>query len=437
MPAAELERQVDEGIEAVKRGERARARVLLLRVVEQDERNKRAWLWLSFAVDDPADKLVALENVATLDAMNAEAAADAAQVQAGAPPSPIPVAGARPSAPPPPAPSTPSMARATVASAGPGEARAPSSEPSKSRAPESTLDEDEGLDDPCQCVYCGAPAGRVEVRCPRCNRDLVVRKQKPSQSLSRLRFAATLLAVDAVLSWVQALGPAFMLSGYGPSVEAAVSALGAQRYMAIVESYLGSLTTPSPPSAYTLLVLAVARGVILLVCALGVSGRVTSLYYATVGAMVADLVWAGVAFNSGLGGWLAMAGNAGFALAILSLSFASDRDFHAYPERLLTVPDRNAHGALDFFRRGLHYRKRGMWALAVAQWRRAVALMPTEPQFYTDLGIAYAQIGRFERSLLVLAEAARQSSNDPQVQEIISLVKAQQAAAVRSGGRPK
>jgi Tfp pilus assembly protein PilF len=47
---------------ALLQGDKDTARDLLLQVVEADERNEEAWLWLSGAVNDPEDQQVALEN---------------------------------------------------------------------------------------------------------------------------------------------------------------------------------------------------------------------------------------------------------------------------------------------------------------------------------------------------------------------------------------
>ena len=58
------------GIAAAKAGQRERARTLLMRVVEQDEENVSAWLWLSGVVDSLDDREVCLENVLTLDPDN-------------------------------------------------------------------------------------------------------------------------------------------------------------------------------------------------------------------------------------------------------------------------------------------------------------------------------------------------------------------------------
>ncbi len=59
-----------EGAQALVRGDKERARELLLELVELNERIPEAWLWLSGAVDDPEDQRVALENVLALDPDN-------------------------------------------------------------------------------------------------------------------------------------------------------------------------------------------------------------------------------------------------------------------------------------------------------------------------------------------------------------------------------
>jgi len=61
---------LQQGIALAKAGRREEARGILLQVVEQDERNESAWLWLSGVVDSDDDKAVALENALTLNPNN-------------------------------------------------------------------------------------------------------------------------------------------------------------------------------------------------------------------------------------------------------------------------------------------------------------------------------------------------------------------------------
>ena len=59
-----------QGIAALKDGRKAQARSLLTQVVEQDERNEMAWLWLSGAVDTDEDRRICLENVLAINPDN-------------------------------------------------------------------------------------------------------------------------------------------------------------------------------------------------------------------------------------------------------------------------------------------------------------------------------------------------------------------------------
>ena len=69
----DIARMLYEGALAVKEGRHADAQGLLLQVIERDEQNELAWLWLSGAMEDPADQQVALENVLALNPGNAAA----------------------------------------------------------------------------------------------------------------------------------------------------------------------------------------------------------------------------------------------------------------------------------------------------------------------------------------------------------------------------
>ena len=61
------------GIAAAKAGRAEEARQILLHVVELDERNAQAWLWLSGVVDAREDRRVCLENVLAIDPENPHA----------------------------------------------------------------------------------------------------------------------------------------------------------------------------------------------------------------------------------------------------------------------------------------------------------------------------------------------------------------------------
>ncbi len=73
MDKQELAQMLYDGAVALQQGDLERARDLLLQVVEHDEENAEAWLWLSGAVEDRDDQQTALENVLALDPGNQHA----------------------------------------------------------------------------------------------------------------------------------------------------------------------------------------------------------------------------------------------------------------------------------------------------------------------------------------------------------------------------
>src|SRR5678815_5693766 len=64
---------LEQGISAALTGRREEARALLSQVVEADDRNQKAWLWLSGLVEDPEEIRTCLENVLHLNPANAKA----------------------------------------------------------------------------------------------------------------------------------------------------------------------------------------------------------------------------------------------------------------------------------------------------------------------------------------------------------------------------
>ena len=59
-----------QAIAKAKAGKRTKARDLFMAILEEDEENELAWLWLSSLVDDVEDKIIALENALTINPDN-------------------------------------------------------------------------------------------------------------------------------------------------------------------------------------------------------------------------------------------------------------------------------------------------------------------------------------------------------------------------------
>jgi CheY-like chemotaxis protein len=71
--AEDVTQHLKDGIAAAKNGQRAEAKVLLLRVTEADPKNETAWLWLASISEYPEELLVFLQNVLNVNPENERA----------------------------------------------------------------------------------------------------------------------------------------------------------------------------------------------------------------------------------------------------------------------------------------------------------------------------------------------------------------------------
>jgi tetratricopeptide (TPR) repeat protein len=391
----QLQQLLQTGIEAIKRGDRARGREALLSVVEHDDQNETAWLWLSEVMDDPEDVRVALENVLAINPFNADARDRLAYLYEQ--PTETPVV---------------SSAAATPPS---------DLERWSKLMPQAPVEPDDGIDDPMQCVYCGRPTEEHHRRCPHCGKNLYVLLERSSDS-EALKLGQLLLGCYIALVAFQLVTPLLAYS--------ATHALRPVNYRLIFQIpgfayFFGDFRDLGRDLSLYLAVGLGARTLLFVIALIGLSQRFRWAYYLSLLALLLDLglnVYL-VAINAA--GSVAGVAATVLALVILSLLGAAYREFAVSQVRLLTVPDPQARTAADFHLRGRMYAREKMWGLAMAQWRKAVGLAPRETQYYKDLGIAYAQIRRFERSLRVLEEAQRRLPNDQEIAEIIKLVRKQ------------
>jgi tetratricopeptide (TPR) repeat protein len=386
----ELASLLQAGITAIQRGERAAGRALLLRVVERDEHNEQAWLWLSQAVDDPADVQVALENVLAVNPGNAEARGRLQELG-------VPAA---------PADAWQSLLAATG------------------------VEPDDGIDDPLQCPACGQPTREADRRCPRCGQKLYLRVQR-SQDSSFFKLGRLVLGIHAGAALIQLGLPLMQLNALQAGTQAGLRLLLEVPGAALA---LGNVLALPEATASLLAYVLGVRLLILALLLLGLFQRWSAAFYGALVALAADILLNVVLL---VGGWLGVGQgllNLGLALASLYLIGASYQEFMVTWERVLTRPDQQARSAATFHRLGHDYSRAGLWALAVAQWRKAVGLAPKEAAYYKHLGIGYARIQRYQRSFKALEEAARRAPQDHDLPEIMALVR-EQAARQRAAKR--
>lgn len=386
----DLDDLLHDGIAAVERGDRERGQNLLLQVVERNDGIELAWWWLSQAVQDHEDQITALENVLALNPEHVEAQTRLAQLR---------------------------------------EQPARTPEPEwKSLLPEAPQEEpDNDNDSPYQCPYCGRVTDEQARRCPHCGRGMW-RRVSTSTGSGMFRLLQLCLAILLALGLVDLLGPMMALSAARPaSPDSGVGVLLIAEIFG-VRPFLGDFLKLRPDTAEWLLKAFLLRAGGLFVVLIGLSARWAIAYYASLLALIVDVTWnIYLFFTSGLGP-LGVVFNIAFALGVLVLMFACAYEFPINDERILVKADTKARSAGDFYLLGHRYQKQGLKALAVAQWRRAVGLAPTMMVYYKDLGIGYAQLNRFARSLRALKEAQRLEPDNASIPEVMELVKERQAA---------
>ena len=69
MQPAEIDRLYQEGVAALRAGDKAAGREKLMRVVEADQLHENAWLWHSGAVETDDERIICLENVPAEDSV--------------------------------------------------------------------------------------------------------------------------------------------------------------------------------------------------------------------------------------------------------------------------------------------------------------------------------------------------------------------------------
>lgn len=458
------------GIAAARAGRRSEARALLLQMVEQDERNEQAWLWLSGVMDDPEDVRTCLENVLELNPNNARArqglewlnarsapqraasmdraatpgpearAADAGRqtpydpLEAGAAQSRataqqrVAAEPARPAAP------TAAQAPATGATA--TAAAKPTLAPAAPRPAGGTgLLAEEQEQNPCP--YCGAPTGIRQRTCLKCRRSLMVQlppSETPSRWLGWLATTWLLPALALALAGLALFAAALLayqaarFSGPGgeevPNVPFPLGLVTAGTALLVLGGAAASIgralrrrALPAYYAAVLLTPLALVLGIFLLL-------RVSPadlLQGAGVPAQEAGLVGAAL---TGLIAALVVAA----ALAAL-LGAAAYRDFFGPLERFVAVvqkADPTTH-----YNNGVAYKNRGMWYMAAREWEEAVARAPRDINYLRALGLAYAQLGRFDPAREMLDRALQLAPGHTKLAEDRALIDRLAAEAQR------
>lgn len=393
----ELFRLVQAGIAAAKTGQRERARGMLLRVVEHDEENVTAWLWLSGLVDDLEERQICLENVLTLEPDNALARKGLARLQ--------------------------EMREAALP------AEMAEDPPSEDPQPAPVRPYD-AFDDEYLCPYCTAETEPKDRRCRECGNKLWISFRKREKRSTAMWITLALQAYNTLQAMVLPVLMGILLFGANSPFMAEIvgfyaDQLGAQAadvqlwvrvgfFLSLLPflfslSVLIGLYLRWKPVFYLLLVNAILG---LLFVVLGVVGSVLS----------ADLV-SGVFGGVYVGAAIAVL----VAFGRLYLAFQLEEDFPLERRRILFRLDPDVTSAPMILARGHEYTKRKMWGMAALHMRRAVGMTPQRMDGRLALALTYMKLNRHDEAAQALERARRIAPDDPQIDELETFLEQRRA----------
>ena len=444
-----------EGIAAAQSGQREVARDLLMRVVEQDEENVLAWLWMADVVDSLEDREICLENVLTLDPDHAAArkrldwVRKQKEIQVPSPVATVPSTD--------PARESPVMMRARTpispaaailrkesGARHPPPKATPAPPPPPSRGagrPQEELVDRETLQslpepqappppledafaDEYLCPYCAAQTQPEDRKCAPCGGDLWARFRRRERRSTAL---LGMLAFQFFSTFTLSAIPLLLILFSGVLAMGLPDPPSLSDPPAIIQAYR---EFPSPSEVVRagvaampgyVLRLSVMPGLFSALIFVGLVLRWRPIYY----LLIADAVcWLFGAVASVVLAQSAISGATGVAMAAVKLLFVFqlEDDFTWEKRRILLRLDEGLSGGIDFLARGNFYAKRKMWALAALHLRRAVGSLPRRLDCYSALAVAYIRLEYDDRAARILAKASRISPGNPRVEELKGLL---------------
>lgn len=412
---------LSQGIVAARAGQREQARALLMQVVESDERNEQAWLWLAGVVDAPEDIRTCLQNVLDLNPANQQAQQGLAWVeQRYGPPAPPP----EPADPPPAPPPVPAAQRSYTGPTTklPGEAAATAAVAAIPLAAPSTPIMAAPPENPCP--YCGAPTVLKQQACTQCRGDLMLRAAPSSKRSLALTVLGVLWGIGGVLFLLVTVLMLFLflLLRQSPQARIAAGSTDTLLLAMAVMLLLGMFYIILARGLLTRRLWAYITNIILIALS-----TLSTLSIVAPSALFIGLLLAGLGRVQNAE---AVSGTASLIILIVQgiafmllpsiLSFLSYRDFFGPKMRFQPVVEPTDH--LVHYNNGIAYKNRGMWYMATQEWDVAVSKKPHEPNYLHALGLAYAQLKQFEKARAMLDRATQIAPDNPQIKESRALI---------------
>jgi tetratricopeptide (TPR) repeat protein len=395
MDQDKLNTLLNEGIAAARSGQAARARDLLMQVVEADENNEAAWLWLSGVVESLEDRQVCLENVLALNpdsvaAQKGLAWIDQQRAQQGSP-----LEAASPAETPPPSASELEAPPPSYQVAAP-----PASPPPAAIPP----------------VTAATPLVRYE------------RQRKREKRSGPL----TVVSIGWLLFGLLSMATGVLLVGFSqgvqtvlqdPQLRAQVTAQqgATSEQLALV----GEVFKTAGPWGIAIAVL----GILCIALAVALLRRVEAAFYASFGLGVIVIgLFAYSAVGTPDGGCACCAV---VPIVFLVLTFLARDDFAT--EEVIVQEKRAEYGAdspLQHYQRGLEYAKEKKLDMTIQEWEKAVALDPANLHFRNALALALAGSEQHPRAIALLEEGLKAFPGDRETKSNLEAIK---KAAAKKG----
>jgi tetratricopeptide (TPR) repeat protein len=370
----EIHQLLKTAIQTAKSGEREKAHQLLMQIVELDEKNETAWLWLSGTVKTKEDRQICLENVLAINPQNEIAKKGLKKL--GITPAPISSQKAK---------EKPERWDQPVYDIALPEI----STPHKSKF------QDAWSSSADLCAYCAQPVQRSDKHCPKCRRRMV---GKEPVFPNRSKYLIIWVALRSINHFFAVIG--LLLTGAS--------------FFAIL---------PELPPFQRIYLLGIVFGQII---SIGFTAalfwrQVWAYWLAILGLLLLVLSVVGLAFlsiplpatvqssGSTFLGVICIAPFIIVELLYVYMVIMAGGDFKRVARWRIAVADDRIKDPLVLDKAGKMFAQRQMWATAVLYWQRAVGRSPGNVAILRRLADGYARLGFPERSIDALRQAKEKS----------------------------
>ncbi len=398
MSPSDVETWLDAGIAAVRSGDNAMAREMLMKVVDADDHNEQAWLWLGAVGATEEERRICLENVLALNPDNVLARKRLARLTS-------PTHYAKKAL-------TERVrgVRADLTNDKPPGSREGLSrakiEPPGPRQYGDVWDTDDDI-----CAYCAATVDTEDKRCPSCGRSLVKLSYRYSATAVLHVFWLLLFANSLVLGF-QAI---FKLQVEQHDTGAVLHALLAVSLVFLTVGVLMRLFLAHIGATFIMVLVSILAVYNLLVpfdpSALGMDGvdpalrGFTTSFFSRLGLLL-DIVH------------VALAG-----VALFYATMRAGPEFERVAVHSFARTVKGLHTAADYNMTARRLKQEGKWASAVLHWQRASAIQPSKVVYQRNLARAYFQLGFLERGTDLIESALRLPMEEPIHLELEGLLK--------------